>query len=121
MIYNTRKPSVHVLITIQRQYFGQNKKYVRVSNNHFQHLLKKINLCMLPFVPVKQIASPLLQFYEFDPKLLLPSGVIDMEAAKEIKNFYFNNEKSSAQKYIEVFRVIQISMVMFFSIFLVRQ
>lgn len=48
------------------------------------------------------MASPLLRLYDFDPRLLLPSGVTDLDAAKEIKNFYFHNEKSSAQKYIEV-------------------
>lgn len=48
------------------------------------------------------MANPFLRFYDVDPKLLLPSGVTDMEAADEIKNHYFNNDKSSTGNYIEV-------------------
>lgn len=66
------------------------------------------------------MASPLLQFYNVDPKLLLPSGVNDLEAAKEIKNFYFNKKRPLAQKYIEVFVPLVKFHVSYHVIFLVR-
>lgn len=51
------------------------------------------------------MASPLLKYYDFDPKLLLPNGVTELEAANEIKNYYFSNGKSAAEKYIEVRKI----------------
>lgn len=51
---------------------------------------------------VKQMASPFLKYYDFDPKLLLPSGINSFEAANEIRDYYFHKRESSAEKYIKV-------------------
>lgn len=56
------------------------------------------------------MASPFLQFYDFDPKLLLPSGVNNIAAANEIKSYYFNNGKTTAEKYIEVNRIVKFTL-----------